>query len=956
MLFEKLEYQQQCVDNIVRALAGCDFAASDFSLLTENLRDLDVPFPSESKPRKNQIDVLMETGTGKTFTYLKTIFELHRLFGQSKFIIVLPRVAIKLGVIQNIQLTKEYFYNEYQRHLDFINYPKDGLACIHNDFINSNRLSVIITTNSAFNSKDRRINKQDENLLGMRSTWDGIACEKPVVIIDEPHLLKGSETKRGLAKLGKSLFIRFGATFPADSENSIANLAYALDSKAAFDRRLVKKIGVSTVFDANEMSNIEVKNIVPRTSFEAVYQESGLPRRTIIRKNDDIGAKTKLKDYSNVSVTKINASGVVLSDGRRLEPAKAGYNLSDHQIRSLLEHSVEHHFQKEEHLFARGIKALSLFFIPNVSDYRDQEGKKTKIKNMFVDIYLAARKRCYEATGNGGYKAYLDRDYDDDGLLRVHEGYFAGDRGNLEKREEDGVNQILNNKEALLSFASPLRFIFSVWALQEGWDNPNIFTICKLASTGQEISKRQQVGRGLRIAVNQAGRRLTHSYFDGDDDDFHDVNKLDVVVSGAEKDFIFGIQKEIQKASQTLAGETLTFEMLVSKGFSQFDSAKIMNKLYEARVVSMETNRVMSPVATFIKSHPDCLRLSNPQDFAKLLRLLSGEHVEAAENNDPSKETKVRILKENWDEFQETWEAINTKARVVYRGIDDDSLGSAIVEEFAGKASEFPFEETVYVDHEYDSTTDRVMETYRKTTADHNPYFIQNPISDYIVGFARENALPLRFVAELFAKLDLDPIKRNPSEANALLTKAIKDETHARVIKNVSYEFTETSIYPNSLQDSCGTSKTSLKSTHLGLFLDSNREPSDGYLYDTVVYDSEIEKASICSDSLLLDDHQITVFAKLPKINIPTPYRTYNPDFAYLIENKFGNRLILVVETKGYRSMDDVSEEERKKIDYGQKFFEALNKAFPEANIHFETRINNQDLASLISKCLRVKR
>ncbi|MBF2734724.1 MAG: DEAD/DEAH box helicase family protein [Betaproteobacteria bacterium AqS2] len=268
MLFEKLEYQRQCVDNIVKALAGCDFAGCDFSPMVENLKELEVPFPSEINPRKNQIDVLMETGTGKTFTYLKTIFELHRLFGQNKFIIVLPRVAIKLGVIQNIRLTKEYFYNEYQRHLDFINYPKDGLDCIHNDFINSSRLSVIITTNSAFNSKDRRINKQDENLLGMRSTWEGIANKKPVVIIDEPHLLKGSETKRGLAKLDKSLFIRFGATFPTDSENSIANLAYALDSKAAFDNRLVKKIGVSTVFDANEMSNIEVKNIVRGDSFD----------------------------------------------------------------------------------------------------------------------------------------------------------------------------------------------------------------------------------------------------------------------------------------------------------------------------------------------------------------------------------------------------------------------------------------------------------------------------------------------------------------------------------------------------------------------------------------------------------------------------------------------------------------------------------------------------------------
>lgn len=566
MLFEKQQYQEDCVANIVAVLENCD-GLEYFSSLEGNLKQLQKgqlqkgqAIPVTDLTSNPRLDIVMETGTGKTFAYLKTIFEINKRFRKNKFIIVLPRTAIKLGVIQNIKLTDEYFFNEYGKHLNYIDYPKEGLSSIQQNFITSNDLSVLITTNSAFaddTKKNKIIRRKSENLFDFGSTWDGIAAKKPIVIIDEPHLLTGTETQKGLNELKHSLFIRFGATYPKDESHKLSNVVYALDSISAFNNYLVKRIGVNTVFANSEVSGLTIHNIQANKSFDALYNINEQLHKATVSIHDDLGAKTGLNQYRGASVAKISLGKVFLDNHITLAANSGNYALSDEEMLQMIKRTLIVHFEKEQTLFELDVKALSLFFIAKVDDFR---GENPRIKNMFECEYKIIHRQIYQTTTNEKYKRYLEKDYQD-GELKVAEGYFSGDKGSADKKESDGVNTILNEKEKLLSFATPLRFIFSVWALQEGWDNPNIFTICKLSSSGKEISRRQQVGRGLRIAVNQAGRRLTYKYCCQKERAFYGINTLDMVVSGHEQDFVHSIQNEIQVASFS-AGDIITHKIL----------------------------------------------------------------------------------------------------------------------------------------------------------------------------------------------------------------------------------------------------------------------------------------------------------------------------------------------------------------------------------------------------------
>lgn len=359
MLFEKQNYQEKCVENIVTALQGVsDIHSNDYSGLTKSLQELYMnnKYSNFSLSNESKIDVVMETGTGKTFTYLKTIFEANQAFGKNKFIIVVPRNAIKLGVIQNIRLTKEYFFNEYKKHLNIIEYPKDGLAKIENDFLNNdNKLSVLVLTNSSFNSKNNNINQLPENgSLYMHGTiWQNIAKQKPIVIIDEPHLLKGNQTTKYFDELD-TLFIRFGATYPKDAKDAahhLSNVAYSLDSISSFNEYLVKKIRVNTVFTADtEAGNYKLFNIdTKKKKFSLAYFINEDNKTCDIKLKEDIGVKTGISSLHGVHATKITAKEVFLSSGNTLTLEKSA-ELSEDEIRLMVRQTIDKHFEKEERL------------------------------------------------------------------------------------------------------------------------------------------------------------------------------------------------------------------------------------------------------------------------------------------------------------------------------------------------------------------------------------------------------------------------------------------------------------------------------------------------------------------------------------------------------------------------------------------------------------------------------
>lgn len=960
MLFEKQQYQTGCVENIVQVLNNCDVLNNDFGKLPRAIDALwkDKGYHQFQKFAKNRLDVLMETGTGKTFTYLKTIFELHKQFGKNKFIIVLPRTAIKLGVIQNIKLTKAYFFGEYKQYLNYIDYRgKTDLGCVQNNFINSTNLSVLITTNSAFNSDKNNINKTTETLFEHGSTWKGIASQNPIVIIDEPHLLKGTQTQKGLDKLENSLQIRFGATFPKDKkdeEHHLSNVVYSLDSISAFNEYLVKGITVHTVIGDSEQGNLKVIKIESsKKKFTVVYDRNQAIYRREIGLREDIGAKTELEKYRGVVATKITKDKIALSDDQEhLEVSKGSYELGDEEIRSMIKTTVEKHFEKEEKLFSKGIKVLSLFFIPRVDDFRKNDNNPNpRIKRIFETEYQLQRETILKKDTNEEYKKYLSKDFSEDGKLKVHEGYFSGDKGTADAKEENGVHIILNQKEKLLSFDTPLRFIFSVWALQEGWDNPNIFQICKLSDTHKETSRRQQVGRGLRIAVNQEGKRLTHKYLEEKDEDFYAINTLDMIVSGKEKEFIQQIQQEVQEASFSLVGDIITNDILRNRGLNQQEINKFIHLLEDNNIIKFDKTKneyqIISSVNEFIKQHKNNFDFLSPERYEQILKIFTENRPPITDGNKSRK--KVKIREKQWGSFKELWETINKKSKIVYKGIQEEEekkIIKQIAEQFK-KEDITPIKIKVRTEV-YNTQKDKI-ETKEEKNIGVSNFFQTQKFIDFINYFVKDEKLPFAFMLKLLSKIEKQQIKNNPDKAKKRLIEILKNTLHHSILKQVSYEFNETSIYPNSLQDNENHFKKEINHTLLGRFYEE--ESPDHLLYDTICYDSAIEENIQKNDPKEVNGKQITVFAKLPKISIPTPYKTYNPDFAYLIDKgENEKKLFLVVEAKGYDNEGNIPQEEKQKIEYARTFFDSLQKQLPNMDIQYKTRINKKGLSDLLSQ------
>ncbi len=952
MLFEKQQYQEDCVNNIVNILDECDVFNNDYSNLKNIIKEhyKTQRYSQFETSNKKQIDVLMETGTGKTFTYIKAIFEINKQFGKTKFIIVLPRTAIKQGVIQNIKLTDDYFYNEYGKHLKFIDYTgKDSLSAVQQSFIrNESDLTVIVSTNSTFNKDRNKINQAKEDLVEHSSVWEAIADKKPIVFIDEPHLLKGGATVEALEKLD-SLFIRFGATYPTEEEHKLVNVAYALDSINSFENYLVKRIAVKNILTGAEESDIKITKIIAKgkqtdKSVKFSYSKNQQIYSATIKIGDDVGSKTGLDIYHGVTLTKINAKEIFFSNGDTKKVSER-YELNDDEIEQMLRVTISNHFEKEERLFKQGIKELSLFFIPSIADFR---GDNPRVKKSFEKIYREIRDEYYQNTTNQEYRKYLDKDFKD-GELQVLEGYFSGDKGSADDKIKLGVDKILNKKEQLLSLDDPLRFVFSVWALQEGWDNPNIFNICKLATTDKETSRRQQVGRGLRLAVNQSGKRQSFKTLAENENAFYDINTLDVVVSGYEKDFIEGIQAEIQKASFAIIGDFLEIESLKDKGLNDVEVFSLIGVLSAEKVIEINDGRykVIGSIYDFIENNHDKFPFFSNDRLQEIKELFKSRKPLVEDRNKVREKLKIR--QEQAKKFKELWETINRKAQIVYKDISEQKIITKIVDNFDKES--FSQIDTKVITKVYDPKKDKVVTKEEKSLGKID-FFAKNKLSEFVFEFSKKEKLPLGFVTKLFSKLDLQKIKNNPSKAINFIKTQIKESIHTSILQCIDYDFSHTNIFSkNILQNDDGSFIKEIEYTKLGRYIGD--EASEVFLFDRIVYDSDIEEQAILDDPPLIGDQQITVFAKLPSISIPTPYKAYNPDFAYLVDRgQSQKQLFLVVETKGYKNISDIPQAEKTKIEYAKRFFDGLQKQLPNVDVKFKTRINKECLSNILNECM----
>lgn len=958
--YEIQAYQEDCVNSIICLFESLRQKENLSSVLTAHHKKQKYNFPI--KDTKN-IDVMMETGTGKTFTFIKTIFELSKNYGYKKFIILIPTVPIREGTKTNLEDTKDYFKsyyaNEKEKEIETFVYEGGNISAVR-QFIGTSHLSVLVMTPSSFSHKDNILNRPLEKDINTpelfatnqeppRSYLECLKRLNPIVIMDEPHRFEGNAFKTYFDGF-ENYFLRFGATYPKKKDSLVlSNVAYVLDSISSFRQSLVKKIVVYTqdvVENTDTLIGIEKVGTVNKAIV------STLTNGIIARRTLGVGSV-----FNGKSIKKVNKDTIVLTDDT-IE--KVDYSLSDDSLRTMMKETIKIHFEKEKALFEQGIKALTLFFME--SDTSLFRGEDPKIKTIFEEEY---KKQYIEISNkldqSSDYYKFLQNDFDSNNHLQVHKGYFSGDKGNADEKVKAGVDEILKDKKKLLSFESPTRFIFSIWALQEGWDNPNVFTICKLSNQGSEISKLQQIGRGLRICVNQNLQRNTLKYLNDDQEAFWKINNLDVVVSSKEHGFVEAIQNEILSNSFLIA-ETFTEQELkiILKEKGGFDDVTV-RKIYK----SMEASEMIVFKATvdgidvFEKS-PEfsaILKEQNlPEDQVKAIESLfatdTNTYVQKAEKKKEKK--KIFIKPTHLQEFHNLWNAINKNAFYVLDSLSDEQEGQ-LIQNIKAQIEAVNIEEILLQTIRAELNVNKIGEqgAITEKLTDTVSYRSKVDYLELVRTLSNNTKTPIAFVVKVFNSLS-DNFKtkmlcNNPEQAQREISEIINKNLVAMLKANIKYDGINGTGLPNVFKTENG--KTYLDTGSVGKF---QKEISGDFnlktkwvFEDVIEYDSDFELEIVEQDPC---DDSIEIFGKLPRLKIKTPLGDYNPDFCYAIKSNEGNKIFLVVEAKGYKSSTAIPDDEKGKIDFAKKYFEALAEHYKgqDIKISFKERINKTQLAALI--------
>ncbi|WP_121015536.1 type III restriction-modification system endonuclease [Helicobacter pylori] len=965
--FKRLDYQEKCLNQILGVFKGIYFEKSEKDIQrianpvfeTEALKDVLLEnienLRSEQKITQGSVgiekslncDILMETGTGKTFCFLECVYALHKNYHLSKFIVLAPSNAIKLGVLKSIEITREFFKSEYSNtHLEsYEDVERFILASNH-------KCCVLVMTFSAFNKEKNTINQsclENTNLFnGAKSYMQALASIRPIVILDEPHRFLGDKTKKYLDQLNALITLRFGATFKDDYNN----LIYALDSKKAFDNGLVKSISVASVGESDEYF-LELKGIEKRNGYEAIINYTNLENKTQsvkVKEHDNLGALTQISALEDYIVEKITKTEIRFLNGFNLllDQKEPFSHLLEGEQEVMLKEAIKIHFEREEGLFKKGIKALCMVFISGVNSYLSENEQPAKLAILFEKLYQQKLEEVLKKPLDENYRSYLERTKD--AIYKVHGGYFA--KSKKVGDEDKAIELILKEKEKLLSFDSDLRFIFSQWALQEGWDNPNVMTICKLAPSHSNITKLQQIGRGLRLAVNDKGERITKEHAD-----FDFVNELVVIVPQVEGDFVGAIQQEISEHSlikQSFSGEELEKSGMVKKGYYGALFEKLEGLCFGERTDD-ENFKLTLNQNEFLKKEPELENLKDEKylDLEKLKDFLKDRLIgnSRVRNKNERKTEKIKINKENFKKFETLWAGLNHQARIAY-AIDSESLIDEIVKKI--NSSFKVSSKSVSV------TTHKKVETMgnnAKTEIFERKSACVWSLHEFISALSNKVKLSFKSVAKVLENIDenkFNEIKKNEQESLKRLEDLFLEIIYQNIKDKISYQMRETTIKNKKndafydekgeirefLDGSLGTDKYEIKNS-------STREKC---LYENFMQvDSEIEKDTIEESN----DTKIIVFGKLPRVKIPVGLnQTYSPDFGYVVENN-DKKVLLVVETKGVDKKSELRPEEERKILTAKKFFEALKKQ--GVNIEYKTKLNNKQLSALINEVLNRK-
>jgi len=915
--------------------------------------------------RTMNFSIWMETGTGKTYVYLRTIFEMNRLYGWTKFIIVVPSIAIKEGVKNSLDLMSGHFKAQYNNiPFDYFIYDSGKLNQVRNFAVASDIQIMIInidafrkvSDNPSEETKANIIHRYHDRMLG--KPIDFIASCHPVVIIDEPQSVDNTDkAKEALGYLDALCTLRYSATHRRQDRYC---MMYKLDSIDAYDQKLVKQIVVAGIDVKNSHNSAYVRLVstgnrdgvvYARVELDALSSSGAVTRKTVTVKVGDTlfqkSGRRGIYDGWQVDDVSCRENDEYILFLNRAEPLRINQSVGgadDDAIRRLqIRKTIEEHLDRQMQLCSQGIKVLSLFFIDRVDNYRryDADGNpvKGKYAQWFEEEYAdLIRKPRYDT---------LFRNADIDTLPRkVHDGYFSIDqKGKMVNTSETnksgrdnaerGYQLIMKNKTLLLSFDSPVEFIFSHSALKEGWDNPNVFQICTLNEATSDMRRRQMIGRGLRICVNQQGDRVPG----------FDVNTLTVMANESFRDFAANLQREIEEEEDIKFGlvEEHTFANISirnDEGRSEYLGLEKSKRIFDFLVANhyisvggIVQNSLKTALRDDTISYPDEVA-GHASLISAVLKKISGNlNVKNRDDARPVRLNKKRYLS---PEFKELWDKI--KYKTTYR-VEFD--GEAILEECAKHLADENKLVVVYPKYIFGKGNVNVTPGGVTITDENNSTSIlaleDFPLPDVVGYLQNETNLTRRTIAEMLIRSGrLGDFRKNPQMFIEGALKIIREVMSRHLVDGIKY---------HRLGDGDIWAQELFKSKELIGYIDRNmiETPRNG-LYDYTVYDSDIEREFA---KKLDADEDVKVFAKLPDwFKIPTPLGTYNPDWAVLVEREGTKRLFFVVETKGTDRLVELPPPQQAKIKCGNAHFSALDNGInffaPVAGYaSFDDRVDN---------------
>ena len=910
------------------------------------------------------LDIEMETGTGKTYVYIKTMFELNKRYGWSKFIVVVPSIAIREGVKKSFEITADHFMEYYGKKARFFVYNSSNLNQLDN-FSSSAGINVMIINTQAFasslkedgKSKEARIiySKRDE--FQSRRPIDVIKANRPIIILDEPQKMGGDVTQKALKNFNPLFTLNYSATHAKQH-----NLVYVLDALDAFNKRLVKKI---------EVKGFEVKNFrgtdkylfleqivlssknppMARIELEIGYNKSINRETRILGVNDNLFyVSQEMEQYRGYTISDIDpiSGTVTFTNGEVIRTGDVVGDISEKDMRRIqIRETILSHFEKEEKLFNMGIKTLSLFFIDEVAKYRQYDENGDEVLGeygvMFEQEYISVLNE-YITMFDTPYQRYLKTTCED--ISKIHRGYFSIDkktgrsidsqlkRGSEFSDDISAYDLILKNKERLLSFEEPTRFIFSHSALREGWDNPNVFQICTLKHSDSQTAKRQEVGRGLRLCVNQSGNRMDAETCG---DTVHDINMLTVIASESYKSFVTDLQSDIKTVLYDRP-TTATSEYFKGKYVKVNDVPTIIDKnqadaiefyLIANGYVDMK-RKVTDKYRTDVQMNtvaplPEELQPMTEGIHTLIQSVYDDSMIEKMITDGHETKVKDNPLNENFakKEFQALWKKINHKYAYTVEFDSEELIANAIahinerlfVSELqyttsVGRQKAEMNEHEIGRGDSFGSVKTRTQ-TLKHAETSQIKY-------DLIGKVAEGTTLTRKTAARILQGLRLDKFymfKNNPEEFISKVIKLINEQKATMIVDHISYDQLE-GEYDSAIFTAEKNSQSIDKAFHA-------KKAIQDYVFTDGTAEDSIEK-KFATDLEAADE--VCVYAKLPKgFHIPTPVGNYSPDWAIAFNEGTVKHIFFVAETKGTMESLNLRPIEQAKIKCAKKLFNEIS-------------------------------